>query len=99
MLRLQVEPAGATMRIVAVAAIGVSGLRLRGVDGTLRAGDGSRGRLPLGRPVLRGEELGGFVHGSTLVILAPPGYVPRAGLAVGDRLRMGERLLVPGAGP
>ncbi len=42
--------------------------------------------------------MGWFEHGSTIVVLAPPGYTLAPGLREGARLRMGERLLLsPGA--
>jgi phosphatidylserine decarboxylase len=41
----------------------------------------------------KGEELGFFRHGSTLVVLASPGFAPCAGVAEGRTVRMGEPLL------
>jgi len=42
----------------------------------------------------RGDELGWFEHGSTIVMLAGPGLRLAPGLATGNTIRMGERLLV-----
>lgn len=42
----------------------------------------------------RGDELGWFEHGSTIVMLAGPGLELAPGLATGDIIRMGQRLLV-----
>jgi phosphatidylserine decarboxylase len=41
----------------------------------------------------RGDELGYFHHGSTIVVLAPPGLEPVAGVATGLGVRVGEPLL------
>ena len=41
----------------------------------------------------RGEELGFFHHGSTIIVLAPPGLAPVAGVVEGARLRVGQPLL------
>jgi phosphatidylserine decarboxylase len=41
--------------------------------------------------VARGQELGWFEHGSTLVIFVPPGFEPL--VKPGQRLRMGQPLL------
>jgi len=43
--------------------------------------------------VRRGDELGWFEHGSTIIVLAPPGFRPCPGLAQGARIRMGQALL------
>lgn len=42
----------------------------------------------------RGDELGWFEHGSTIVMLAGPGLDLAPGLACGDTIRMGRALLV-----
>lgn len=89
---------GAAMTLVPVAAILVAGLKL----GFLPEGHALRetgGRtIPCAAPVAKGAEMGWFEHGSTIVVLAPPGYTLVPGLAEGARLRMGERLfLSPGA--
>lgn len=42
----------------------------------------------------RGDELGWFEHGSTIVMLAGPGLRLAPGLATGKIIRMGERLLI-----
>lgn len=41
----------------------------------------------------RGDELGYFHHGSTIIVLAPPGLEPIPGVAEGMRLRVGQPLL------
>lgn len=89
---------GAAMTLVPVAAILVAGLKL----GFLPEGHALRetgGRtLPCGAALAKGAEMGWFEHGSTIVVLAPPGYTLVPGLAEGARLRMGEQLLLsPGA--
>lgn len=42
----------------------------------------------------RGDELGWFEHGSTIIMLAGAGLELAPGLATGNTIRMGERLLV-----
>jgi phosphatidylserine decarboxylase len=41
----------------------------------------------------RGEELGYFHHGSTVIVLAPAGFDPMPGIAEGVRTRVGQPLL------
>jgi phosphatidylserine decarboxylase len=41
----------------------------------------------------RGDELCYFHHGSTIVVLAPPGLVPLPGIREGVRVRVGQALL------
>lgn len=89
---------GAAMTLVPVAAILVAGLKLgflpEGND--LRATGGRT--LPCAATLTKGEEMGWFEHGSTIVVLAPPGYTLDPALREGDRLRMGQALLrAPGA--
>jgi phosphatidylserine decarboxylase len=43
--------------------------------------------------VRKGEELGWFEHGSTIIVFAPPGFALADGIATGQRLRMGQPLL------
>ena len=83
---------GGELTLVTVAAILVAGLRFRftppGFD--LRAG-GSR-TVALDVPVRRGQELGWFEHGSTIIVLAPRGAGIRA-VTTGTEIRAGEALL------
>ena len=44
-------------------------------------------------PLARGQELGWFEHGSTIVVFAPRGFVLAHGIAPGRRIRMGQALL------
>jgi phosphatidylserine decarboxylase len=43
--------------------------------------------------VTKGEELGGFEHGSTIIVFAPRGFEPCAGVEPGARIRAGRPLL------
>jgi phosphatidylserine decarboxylase len=42
--------------------------------------------------VNRGEELGWFQHGSTIIVFAPKNYHLLPSLSLGDHIRMGEAL-------
>jgi phosphatidylserine decarboxylase len=57
-------------------------------------------RVPCQASFRRGEELGYFHHGSTIIVLAPRGLEPVAGVTEGGPLRVGQPLLrhVPDAG-
>jgi phosphatidylserine decarboxylase len=89
-LRLRLHD-GQPMLIVPVAAILVASIRLHCLDVLMHL----RWRGPRDThcqaSIQRGQEMGWFEHGSTLVILVPPGMAPL--IHTGDRLRMGQALL------
>jgi phosphatidylserine decarboxylase len=43
--------------------------------------------------VSRGDELGYFHHGSTIIVLAPPGVALDPRITLGVRVRVGESIL------
>jgi len=90
-LRLRITDYVVTL--VPVAAILVAGLRLgflpEGVD--LRRTGGRL--LPCNTRREKGAELGWFEHGSTIVVLAQPGFTLWPTLQEGARLRVGEPLM------
>jgi len=90
-LRLRITDYAVTL--VPVAAILVAGLRLgflpEGVD--LRRTGGRP--LPCNARREKGVELGWFEHGSTIVVLAQPGFTLWPTLQEGARLRVGEPLM------
>jgi phosphatidylserine decarboxylase len=92
-LRLRLADGGEVLRLVPVAAILVAGLKLRFLaeGNDLRSG-GDR-TIPCSASVTRGQELGWFEHGSTIVVLAPPGFALCATVREGDTIRMGMPLL------
>jgi phosphatidylserine decarboxylase len=78
--------------VVMVGAAGVGNIRLThaGDSATWRAA-GERRRIELAEPVERGDELGAFRLGSTVVVIFEPGQATLAG-EVGQAVRFGERL-------
>ena len=84
---------GRPLAMVAVAAILVASIRLHFLDLTLRRNRPGAREFTCDKPVLRGEELGWFEHGSTIILFAPAGFKVCPHLKPGDRIRMGEALL------
>jgi len=86
-------PSGELITLVPVAAILVASLRLHCLKETrpLRA-LGPRTELCAAR-YAKGEEMGWFEHGSTIIVLAPPGITLLDGFRDGERIRMGQSLL------
>lgn len=76
--------------IVPVAAILVASLRLHCLDLLLHLGWPGPHELPCQASAAKGEELGWFQHGSTIIVFLPPGLALLPGLREGQVLRMGE---------
>jgi phosphatidylserine decarboxylase len=90
-IRTQLCHGGAAVTMVPVAAILVAGIRLRFLDRMLRG----RGRQTFAcdAALTKGEEMGWFEHGSTIVVLAPDGFRLCDGIREGMTIRVGERLM------
>jgi phosphatidylserine decarboxylase len=85
-------PSGALVTLVPVAAILVASMRLHFLDVLLHLRYRGPNVMPCDAPLGKGEEMGWFEHGSTIIVFTPPDMELRHGLASGDRLRMGEPL-------
>jgi phosphatidylserine decarboxylase len=92
-VNLDAEGALVPLLLVPVAAILVASIRLHGVDLTFnhRTKDGLT--LESDYRFDKGQELGWFEHGSTIILFAPKALSFTETLQVGQRLKMGEPLL------
>jgi len=86
-------PSGEPVALVAVAAILVASIRLHAPDVRLHLRYQGPQVLPCDEPVTKGDELGWFEHGSTIIVFAPRGFTLAPGIESGRRLRMGEALM------
>ena len=92
-LRLADSAGGHRLALVPVAAILVASLRLHFLNLRLHLRYGGPSELPCHALVNKGEELGWFEHGSTIIVFAPPGLALADGIEPGARIRMGQALL------
>ena len=81
--------------MVPVAAILVASLRLHCIDLTLHARYAGPHRLRCDSTVSRGEEMGWFEHGSTIIVLLPAQAALTPQVRTGERIRMGQALFAP----
>lgn len=89
---------GHLITLVPVAAILVASIRLHFVDVLLHLRYRGPNILPCNARLSKGEEMGWFQHGSTIIAFAPEGVALSSHLRQGDRIRMGEPLfMLPGA--
>jgi phosphatidylserine decarboxylase len=86
-------PSGEALTLVPVAAILVASLRLHFLDLTLNAQSRGPSVFPCDASVQKGDELGWFEHGSTIILLAPDDFEFCDGVAEGACIRAGEKLL------
>jgi phosphatidylserine decarboxylase len=84
---------GALLTLVPVAAILVASIRLRFVDVRLHLRYRGPNVIACSAPLMKGEEMGWFEHGSTLIVLAPRGITLDPSIVAGRRIRMGQALL------
>jgi phosphatidylserine decarboxylase len=91
-IRLKLEPSGHLITLVPVAAILVASIRLNFLDVLLHLKYRGPNRIPCSAALKRGEEMGWFQHGSTIIAFVPPGVQLAAGLHTGATVRMGQPL-------
>ena len=84
---------GKPLTLVPVAAILVASIRLHFLDVLLHLRWRGPVEMPFDTPVNKGQELGWFEHGSTIIVFAPPGLTLAPCVATGQRLRMGQALM------
>ncbi|MFN3496135.1 MAG: archaetidylserine decarboxylase [Hydrogenophaga sp.] len=85
---------GTRLLLVPVAAILVASMRLHALDVPLNLRYRGANELPCNASYNKGDELGWFEHGSTIIVLAPRGCAVVPGIGNGSTLRMGQPLLV-----
>jgi phosphatidylserine decarboxylase len=86
-------PSGALVTLVPVAAILVASIRLRFLDVQLHLKYRGPNVMPCDVGVRKGEEMGWFEHGSTIIVFAPAGMSLNGHIHEGDRIRMGQALM------
>jgi phosphatidylserine decarboxylase len=92
-LRMTLAAGGQTVTLVAVAAILVASIRLHCVDGLLNHRHRGRKVIACNANVRKGEELGWFEHGSTIILFAPDGFDLCDNVRTGTVIRVGTPLL------
>lgn len=85
---------GQIITLVAVAAILVADVRLRFLDIPVARRDRDWTAHPPDVRLMKGEEMGWFEQGSTIIALAPDGYGVCDNIQSGQRIRMGAPLLL-----
>jgi phosphatidylserine decarboxylase len=91
-LHMQTET-GVPFLIVPVAAVLVASMRLHAVDVLLNLRYKGPNEMPCDAFYAKGQEMGWFEHGSTILIFVPPGFEWADGVVSGARIQMGQSLL------
>ena len=84
---------GHRVTLVPVAAILVASIRLHFLNVLLHLRYRGPNVMPCHARFAKGEEMGWFQHGSTIIVFAPKGFSLVAGINEGARVRMGQALL------
>jgi phosphatidylserine decarboxylase len=84
---------GEALTLVPVAAILVASIRLHFIDRLLNAQTKGPVVFPCDATVTKGDELGWFEHGSTIIVLTPDHFEFCDGIADGARIRAGQALM------
>ena len=92
-IRISLSRTGHAVTLVPVAAILVASIRLNFLGPCTDVRRGGPRTTLLDVPLEKGEEMGWFQHGSTIVVFAPDGFTLVDGVQQGRRIRMGEPLM------
>ena len=97
-IRMTLVVNGVPLVVVPVAAVLVASMRFRFLDGPLNLQYRGPNVITCDARLRKGEEMGWFEHGSTIIVFAPPGFALCPGISEGRRIRAGERLMqLPGS--
>jgi phosphatidylserine decarboxylase len=93
LIRTRLAVGGHVVTLVPVAAILVAGIRLRFLDLSFNVVSGATTVVPCEVQLRKGEEMGWFEHGSTIIVLAPANFALADGVQEGHVIRMGQPLM------
>lgn len=91
-ISMQIAASRYKIYLVPVAAILVASIRLHGLDVTLNSHYRGSHHLKCALPCVKGEQLGWFEHGSTIILFAPSGFSLAPNIANGITIKMGTAL-------
>jgi phosphatidylserine decarboxylase len=91
-IQCRLEPGGQLLTLVPVAAILVASIRLRFLDVPLHLRYRGPNVIPCDAAFRKGEEMGWFEHGSTIIAFVPPGVALCDRWSGGETIRMGQPL-------
>ena len=91
-IRCRLSGTGHLLTLVPVAAILVASIRLRFLDVLLHLRYRGPNRIDCRVPLHKGEQMGWFEHGSTIIVFAPPGLTLEPRWQTGDTIRVGQKL-------
>jgi phosphatidylserine decarboxylase len=92
-LRTVLTPSGHTVTLVAVAAILVASIRLHCIDALLSHDYQGRNVIACDSAFKKGDELGWFQHGSTIIVFVPDGFEFCDNVREGAAIQMGQPLM------
>ena len=92
-VRTTLDATSEAVTLVLVAAVLVASIRLKFVDGPLNLRYRGPNLIPCDARFAKGDEMGWFEHGSTVVLFAPADFALCEGVAEGTTIRMGEPLM------
>lgn len=92
-LRLKLAAGGQIVTLVAVAAVLVASIRLHCLEDLLDGDYRGRHVIACDSDVRKGDELGWFQHGSTIIVFAPGGFSLCDNVREGATIRMGQPLM------
>jgi phosphatidylserine decarboxylase len=93
LLPLRLKANGDTIALVPVAAILVAGIRLHCADVLMNLRYRGPNLIECDAEFAKGQEIGWFEHGSTIIVFAPPGYALCGDVVEGSEIRMGQALM------
>ncbi len=92
-IRCRLTPSAQLVTLVPVAAVLVASIRLHFLDVLLHLRYRGANVIPCDERLAKGQEMGWFEHGSTIIAFAPRGLSLCAPVGDGQRIRMGEPLM------
>jgi phosphatidylserine decarboxylase len=92
-IRTRLGGSGHLVTLVPVAAILVASIRLHFLDVVMNMNYRGAAEIDCDAPVRKGDELGWFEHGSTIIVFAPPGFRLCHDIREGTPIRMGSALM------
>jgi len=93
LIHTQLDRGGWPILLVPVAAILVASIRLKFADVHLHLRYQGPNDIPVQTHLQKGQEMGWFEHGSTILVFAPKGFSLASGVTPGMRIKQGQALL------